>query len=1446
MYPKRILILAALSATLSCPLFSAERKLEIQDGDRVLLIGDVLVERENNYGYIESRMRQEFPGLNFAVRNLGYSGDSPLGASRASFDPVAKGAESLREQLAVVKPTVAILGYGMAASLEALTYRKNDPVLNPDPSRYGLDHSPAKFRADLLALMDLITQASPGGQVRFAFVGPIRHEDMRATRPGLPDPAGHNALLTEYEKIIEELATERQAPFIRGEWQKTAGIDLPRGTDNGIHLSPRGYRAMAESMAVQLGWKGHAANWDAETPAQHTLRQAILRKNALFFHRSRPANYTYIFGFRKGEQGRNAVEIPRFDPLVDKAEANVIGISAGKPSTLPPEPPSETKLAVLPPLPPTEFTLDAGLQMTLFAENPLLEKPVGMSWDSDGRLWVATSNTYPQVNPDDLSAQMEGNSAKFGPSTGNDRIILLEDTNRDGVADVSRIMADRLLIPCGVAPDNTGGCFVGASTELLHLSQPGGNGLLAERRIVLSGFGTEDTHHIIHGLQWGNDGRLYFQQTIYIHSHVETPWGLVRANSGVGFAYDPRTERLEVHSKGLVNCWGRQEDTAGQTFLTSGADGNGISWAFPGAIHRSSEGARREIPSISPGSYPKFSGLELVNSPLFGPEWQGNAVTNDFRAHRIVRFGFTDLSVSANPEDRKSGYVTQTLPDIARTSDSTFRPIALKMGPDGAIYVADWTNPIINHGEVDFRDPRRDKQRGRIWRIAPAGSKPLAWEPVKGRPVAGLLASLLSPNRWEFEQARRELGKVPVADLRKALSTWVKDEVTRRHAAWLLSGRTADTSHLVKMLNPRKFDDTSVQVALRELGKSHGTHGITDISALAPWIDAKQNPRVRLEAFRALARIPTFESADLVLRNLSSGSSDNFLDFAAWISVSDLALPWLEELAAHPEKIAGREKQVDVVSSIADPAIAVPFVQRQRLFADRTIDAAGSGPWIEMIGEAGGVPELSSLYATFTKEGFLEPAARIRAAKALVDAARTRNLRPQGDLGAIAPLLQSTDRQLLLSGIRLMGEWRQEQFVPAISELAANEKDPELRGEALAALRLIGGKATIGALLKLVAESSPADLRRDAIVPLSVHAPAAAVKALPSVLKQTADPAASLKLWQQLFQHGPFAALLARDFPKDLPTPSYAGAIQAAKGMGLSGNALVAAIAPFAGGTAAPRDFPAEVADLVKAVQAGADPAAGELVYRSIGCVACHAIGGAGSNFGPDFSSIGASAPLDYIIDSTINPASKIKEGYHGFTYTLKDGTVLNGIPVRETATEVIIRPAPGAEIPIVKANIVKKEITGSLMPAGLVDSLDPKSKSNLFAFLGQIGRPGPFDASKANVARVWILTTTAPDATTPRENPVYAFTLVNGDLPKAEIPDKPFAYARFSNAVPTKQPLILTGAKAAWLDGKPLTLTGGRYENPIPAGEHILTVAPDHSAPLKAQSDDVTFLDIK
>ena len=1430
----RLPLLAALCA-FATGLFAAEPQLVLHDGDRVLLIGDVLMERENNFGYLETKMRREFPGRNFAVRNLGYSGDSPLGASRASFDPVAKGVDSLKEQLAVVKPTVAILGYGMAASLDELTYRQNDPVLNPDPARYGTDHSPAKFRRELLTLMDLITAASPGGKVRFVFVGPIKHEDLRGSRPGLPDPAEHNALLATYEKVLRELAAEKQSPFIQAEWQRTAGINLAQGTDNGVHLNARGYRAFATSFALQLGWKTEAARWDDEDAAQATLRDAILRKNALFFHRSRPANYTYIFGFRRGEQGRNAVEIPKFDPLVDKAEANAVGISAGKPSTLPPEPKSETQLKPLPPLPRPDFKLEPGLEITLFAENPLLEKPVHMNWDTRGRLWVATSNTYPQVNPDDLGAQMENNAAKFGPSTGNDKIILLEDTNKDGVAESSRIIADKLLIPAGVAPDNRGGCFVGASTELLHLTKPGTDGLLSDRRIVFSGFGTEDTHHIIHGLHWGVDGRLYFHQTIYIHSHIETPWGLIRANSGTAFAYDPQRERLEVHSKGLVNAWGQQEDLAGQTFLTSGADGNGISWGFPGAVLNATEGARRTVSSISPGSYPKFCGLEIVQSPLFGPEWQGQAITNDFRAHRIVRFAFNDFT--ADPK-AKSGYITKAQPDVVRTSDASFRPIGVAMGPDGGLYIADWTNPIINHGEVDFRDPRRDKQHGRIWRIAPTGSKPLAWEPLAGQKPEALLTKLTSANRWEFEQARRELLLLDQVSLQKALTGWAKDDVTRRHAAWLLSGRTDSLSELLAML--KSADPVTVQVALRELGKANRRVQPNDVPSIAATLK-HPNPRVQLEAYRALGRLGTFAAADAILDGQTVNAEDNFLDFAVWTSVNEVAQTWLKAVVAQPDLLNGREAKLDRLVKIADPVVSGPHIQA--LFKGRTIDAAGSGPWIELIGKAGGETELTQVFGLLTKADALQPAARVRAAGALVDAALSRNARPAGDLTALSTLFQSDNRDLRLAAIRLSGSWKLTASVPEIAKLAGQEKDPAARDFAFKALRDIGQPPSVNALTALAADAQPLSVRRGALIGLSVHAPAQALKVLPSIFAQLKKNEA-VATWQELFTNGAFAARLVKAFPKDLSPETYATALQAAKGSGRTGKALVDVLTPLTGAKAGARDYTAEVNSMVAALKRGADPVEGEIVYRKNGCALCHAIGGAGGKLGPDLSSIGASAPIDYIVESVLNPPAKVKEGYHGFAFTMKDGSVLTGIPARETTSDIIIRPGPGVELPVSKANLVKRENIGSLMPAGLVDGLDFVPKRSLFAFLGEIGKPGPFDTSKNNVARAWTFQDQPPGALAKSGAPATIYALINGQLLKEFNPGRLYAEARFTASAATAKPLVLTGVKAAWIDGKALELKAGQSTAPLAAGNHVLVVEPDPTAPyFKAQCDDVTFL---
>ena len=239
-----------------------------------------------------------------------------------------------------------------------------------------------------------------------------------------------------------------------------------------------------------------------------------------------------------------------------------------------------------------------GFQINLFASDPMIRKPVQMNWDAQGRLWITTSTTYPQIKPGQKP---------------EDQVVILEDSDGDGRADKSVVFADNLLIPTGLAPGD-GGVYVANSTEILHLKDTDGDGKADQRRVVLSGFGTEDVHHMIHTFRWGPDGMLYFNQSIYTHSHIETPWGVRRLRAGGVWQLRPESLQLEVFARGFVNPWGHQFDHWGQSFATDGAYAEGINYMFPGATFVTAYDARRTLRGLNPGQ-PKHCGLEVLSGP---------------------------------------------------------------------------------------------------------------------------------------------------------------------------------------------------------------------------------------------------------------------------------------------------------------------------------------------------------------------------------------------------------------------------------------------------------------------------------------------------------------------------------------------------------------------------------------------------------------------------------------------------------------------------------------------------------------------------------------------------------------------------------------------------------------------------------------------------------------
>jgi hypothetical protein len=212
-----------------------------------------------------------------------------------------------------------------------------------------------------------------------------------------------------------------------------------------------------------------------------------------------------------------------------------------------------------------------------------------------------------------------------------------------------------------------------------------------------------------------------------------------------------------------------------------------------GATYFTYSDMRREADSISPGNYPKFASLERIQSPAFPADWQGNLITCDFRAHRVVRFSLKEVG---------STFQTVEMPDVLRTTNVTFRPIDLRMGPDGALYIADWSNPIIQHGEVDFRDPRRDHEHGRIWRVAAKGTPAATQRDIAKLSDAQLLDLTLSKNGWEQEQARtllRQRGTRILADVPSWLQKQ-KDPRARLEAAWLHTAVGKPSESLVNEL----------------------------------------------------------------------------------------------------------------------------------------------------------------------------------------------------------------------------------------------------------------------------------------------------------------------------------------------------------------------------------------------------------------------------------------------------------------------------------------------------------------------------------------------------------------------------------------------------------------------------------------------------------------------
>lgn len=508
------------------------------------------------------------------------------------------------------------------------------------------------------------------------------------------------------------------------------------------------------------------------------------------------------------------------------------------------------------------------------------------------------------------------------------------------------------------------------------------------------------------------------------------------------------------------------------------------------------------------------------------------------------------------------------------------------------------------------------------------------------------------------------------------------------------------------------------------------------------------SPAVRLEAVRALGRIHEARAAEIALGVLEQ-PMDPSLDYALWLTVNELSEPWITALESGTWKSEGREKQLEFALK------AIPATQASRVLSgvmtSRPIDPAGNGPWIEIIGQAGGPAELRALLLSITSN-HLQPAAAQRALRSLMDAQRLRKIRTEGDAAAIPALLSRAEAPIRELAASWAGLLKDTTLIPQLGQLAISDPTGAVRKACFQSLRQIGGP-TVLSVLKTQATQGPRETRPEAIAALAALDAAAAVGPTLALLPELTDEGAAVDVWRGLLaQKGlgkPLAeALEARNGSGKspaLPEGVARAGMRVAREGGRNEMELVIALAKAAGlGNEAQSLTTGLIKDLASRAQRSGNPARGEMIYRrdNLGCVGCHAIGGAGGKVGPDMTSIGASAPTDYLVESVLLPNAKIKEGYHSLVITLKDGSEYIGTLARETPQEIFLRNAAGAEQTIPKADVAKRDQgTTSLMPAGLIDALAEQEQLDLFAFLSQLGKPGEYDASRGGVARRWRLT---------------------------------------------------------------------------------------------------------
>lgn len=726
-----------------------DRNFVLNHGDHIVILGNALAERMIHDGQFEAILYAAFPEHDLVIRNLGYSGDE-IGGYTSKPDPMKRlrsmdfgtADQWLYADAPIPQPDKLKPGAPVKANRFETIGTKPDVII----AMFGYNESFAgeagipKFKETLTAFIKHVTSQKYNGKTppRLILCSPIPHEDLQD--PNLPDGKENNARLKLYSDAISEVASANKIGFINC-YEKFMQFyegfkDKGPYTINGIHLNERGQELLAVILHYEITLFTNLGDLSTDLfnfqGAKAGIKQAkfsreilpyVQDKNRLWFQRYRVPDGYSVYGdraFLKFTNGQTNYEVLQrelevLDQMVANREAAIHRIARGEKnvkvddSNLPPFLPVVTNkpgknadgshafLSGEEAIP--HMTVHKDLQVNLFADEkrfPELVNPVQMSFDTRGRLWVAVWPTYPHWKP--------------SATPPNDKLLIFTDQDNDGKADVCDTFAGDLHNPTGFEFWN-GGVIVAQGPDILFLKDTKGDSEYDVKERLLHGLDTADTHHTANSFTLDPGGALYFQEGIFHHSQIETPWGPPRRliNGGV-WRYEPRTRKIDVHAAyNFANPHGHVFDRWGRDIIidaTSGIPYHGSlisgQMNFP-AKHTT------PAPTVYKQRVRPCSGMELISSQHLGDAMRGNLwVANVVGLQGIVQYKLEQNGASLKGTEKAP---------ILISDDPNFRPADIEQAPDGSVYFLDWHNPLIGHMQHHLRDPNRDSQRGRIYRI---------------------------------------------------------------------------------------------------------------------------------------------------------------------------------------------------------------------------------------------------------------------------------------------------------------------------------------------------------------------------------------------------------------------------------------------------------------------------------------------------------------------------------------------------------------------------------------------------------------------------------------------------------------------------------------------------------------------------------------------------------